>query len=144
MESIVKKPSKFLIQGVIYGEEVCVSILPKEKYLVSLNFDSEGREIINIESNCPAAHKSRIYKRIVEFINSIEVEDYYDYSLLLLCDGENMTLANYSLDTLAQNYREVQRLASELKIPSIKYNWKGEYSRKVETSFYEDIIVQIF
>lgn len=142
MESIIKKPSKFLIQGVNYGQKVSISLLPKDTYLVSVSFDDLGREIINIENTCPIALKTKIYQLILNHLSELDIKQYYSYSFLFLCTINKIQLINYSIETIAYGYREVKKLAKKLNITPISVRWQGEYTRQVEASFYEDIVIQ--
>ena len=143
-KSIIKTPSKFLIQGTVYGDNVCVHILPSELFLTSLTFDERGRDIINTEANCSSEIKQKIYQSIgMKIPGIIKLEEYLNYSFLLACGEKGeIKLINVSYMDIPQSFIKTEKIAKQVNLETLQIAWKGIFSRKIEVSFWEDIIVQ--
>ena len=143
--SIVKKPTKFLLPGVMFGEECVIHKLREDLYLTSLNYDEFGRDLIDIEKNCDASTRSQIFKLInpvIEKINETHKEKNKLNAYLFVANDKEVYFVNYSDQEGMRNSRESKLMAKKLKVKTLKIDWKGVFTRQVELAFFEDIIVQ--
>ena len=142
--SVIHRPTKFLIPNVMYGEEVCIHLLPPDYYLISLNFDEFGNDVLEVEKGCDPTTRSKIYKKITPIINKImkSSSNYKIQSYLFIGNDKKILLVNYSINNAMLNYSKSLTVAAELKLELAPVAWEGTYTRQVEYAFCEDIIVQ--
>ena len=144
MSSVIKKPTKFLIPGVTYGEECCIHNMSDDLYLISLNFDEKGRDIVDIEKNCEPALRSKINNNLNPILEIIaeDIDPLTKQSYLFIGNDKILYLVSCSYDGQTFNYRAVQERAKDFNLETPKIVWKGIYTRQVEIVFFTDIIVQ--
>ena len=141
--NIVKKPTKFLLPGAMYGEECVVHKLRDDLFLTSLNYDERGRDMLDIEKNCDAATRAQIFKLInptIEKIDKLKTNKTNAY--LFIANDTELYLVNYSDEEGIRNSRDSRVFAKKLKLKTPDIVWRGVFTRQVELAFYEDIIIQ--